>query len=357
MLIGTTQGILFRSSDILAVMASHALSRSLHSSRNHLSRNHLIAYLPSLSAAATYFRAFCSDYDRSDRTLNVEIMVESASDKNEGLPLTSWGPLGAADARFPLPGQMGIGSVEFEKSEDPHQIPLLLGAPKPSDLLTSELPFDRHVDIFHQFKSQIPNLLKERSKELRKDDVGNLEKRLLGISDVSPDDPVTSISTDSTANDYLLECSFFECPTLLKKDFNALFPEMDLTHTDFTVITLCQKTVNDMTGWSEDVDNEREQLLHSFFDAAQSMADRLKAAGFWADFIDPSSGKPFLSAHTNATLFETDDRFRHLGFEIEDLGCCKVVRHHTWGTHAYVGCVFTTAPTDHQVIQELTAKL
>merc|ERR1712042_232693 len=87
-----------------------------------------------------------------------------------------------------------------------------------------------------------------------------------------------------------------------------------------------------MTGWSEEVEAEREELLHSFFDAAQSMTDTLKGAGFWADFIDPSSGKPFLSAHTNATLFETDDRFRHLGFEIEDLGCCKVVRHHEWST-------------------------
>ena len=98
-------------------MASRALSRSLHSSRNHL-----IAYLPSLSAAATYFRAFCSDYDRSGRTVNVEIMVESASDKNEGLPLTSWGPLGAGDARFPLPGQMGIGTVDAENAEEQFQV-------------------------------------------------------------------------------------------------------------------------------------------------------------------------------------------------------------------------------------------
>jgi len=332
-------------------MASRALSRSLHSSRNHL-----IAYLPSLSAAATYFRAFCSDYDRSGRTVNVEIMVESASDKNEGLPLTSWGPLGAGDARFPLPGQMGIGTVDAENAEEQFQAPLLLGRPKPSDLMTSELPLDRHVDIFHQLKGQIPNLMKERSKEVKRDDVESLEKRLLNKDGNSQEEPVVPNSSDATS-DYLLECSFFECPTLLKKDFNALFPEMDLTHTDFTVITLCQKTLNDMTGWSEDVDNEREELLHSFFDAAQSMADTLKTAGFWADFIDPSSGKPFLSAYTNATLFETDERFRHLGFEIEDLGCCKVIRHHTWGTHAYVGCVFTTAPIGHPVIRELTTKL
>ncbi len=57
--------------------------------------------------------------------------------------------------------------------------------------------------------------------------------------------------------------------------------------------------------------------------------------------------------HTNATMFETDERYRRLGFEIDDLGCCKVIRHHCWGTRAYVGCLFTNAPVEHPVIHDL----
>ena len=61
----------------------------------------------------------------------------------------------------------------------------------------------------------------------------------------------------------------------------------------------------------------------------------------------------YFGAYTNATLFETDERYRHLGFEINDLGCCKVICHHLWGTHAYVGCLFTNAPIDHRAMSQL----
>jgi len=310
-----------------------------------------------MSAAASHFRAFCSEHSGSgSRFINVAIGVESCSDKNETLPDTSWGPLSAAESRFPLPGQMGLGESESLAADDSGELPLLVTPRKHGDLFTAQLPSELHSDIFLQWRSQIPNLKSEgRLEKLkRKEDIFKLklEDQLLNIS--SPQEAaLESVDPQQNSEDFL-ECCFFECPSLLRKDFNALFPEMDFSQSSFTVVTLCQKTLNDMTGWSEGVESEREELLESFFDAAQSMTESLKKAGFWADFIDPSSGKPFMSAYTNATLFETDERFRHLGFEIEDLGCCKVIRHHEWGSHAYVGCVFTTAPLGHPVLDELT---
>ena len=108
-----------------------------------------------------------------------------------------------------------------------------------------------------------------------------------------------------------------------------------------------------MSGWSPDVEDEREDLLQHFIYGAEGICHSLQEAGFWADFIDPSSGRPYLGNYTNATLFETDERYRLLGFTINDLGCCKVLSHPMWGTHAYVGCIFTDTPVDHPLLQSL----
>lgn len=148
-----------------------------------------------------------------------------------------------------------------------------------------------------------------------------------------------------------VECITQPCPEQLKMDFCSMFPEA--TPSDLMLITVTQKTVNDMVYWSFAVEEEREQLLERFIDGAKKICSALQSEGFWADFIDPSSGLPFFGLYTNNTLFETDDRYRHLGFQTEDLGCCRVIRHQLWGTNVFVGTIFTCAPPDSSVMKKL----
>lgn len=79
------------------------------------------------------------------------------------------------------------------------------------------------------------------------------------------------------------------------------------------------------------------QIFFQFVDCSIKICEQLNGMGHWAEFIDPMSGSPYYGPHTNATFFETDERYRHLGFRIEDLGCCRVISHRTWGTRMYVG--------------------
>lgn len=84
---------------------------------------------------------------------------------------------------------------------------------------------------------------------------------------------------------------------------------------------------------------------------------RLKDDGYWADFIDPSSGTAYYGEHSNTTMFETDEKFRLLGFRIEDLGCCKVISHRDFGRNVFVGTIFTNAHASTGIIQDLFAEL
>ncbi|KAF2366723.1 Methylmalonic aciduria and homocystinuria type D protein [Trinorchestia longiramus] len=154
-----------------------------------------------------------------------------------------------------------------------------------------------------------------------------------------------------------LECRVQVCPRLLKRDIQMLFPDLKDFSTPLSVVTVSQRTRHDMAGWSEAVEEEREDLLDQFIEAAKNMCKSLVSYGYWADFIDPSSGRAFFGPYTNFSLFETDERYRHLGFTVEDLGCCKVLSHRQFGTHVFMGSVFTDAPVDCRALTDTVAAL
>jgi hypothetical protein len=155
----------------------------------------------------------------------------------------------------------------------------------------------------------------------------------------------------------VLECKAHACPELLRRELSGLFISTNISDGPLTVITFCQRTKNDMSAWSECVDEEREEVIENFIKSAKDMCSELRRSSQWADFVEPNSGRPFYGPYTNATFFETDERYRHLGFRIQDLGCCKVISHHKWGTHVFVGSIFTTAPADCEYLQDMISRM
>eukprot|EP00095_Tigriopus_kingsejongensis_P011706 maker-scaffold452_size166894-snap-gene-0.30 protein:Tk11706 transcript:maker-scaffold452_size166894-snap-gene-0.30-mRNA-1 annotation:"methylmalonic aciduria and homocystinuria type d mitochondrial" len=154
-----------------------------------------------------------------------------------------------------------------------------------------------------------------------------------------------------------LVCEAHEAPTLLKKEVQPLFPELNIMHQNLSVLTLSQKTLADMSVWSNEMEEERDRLVEQFFAAAQEIVARLKSDGYWADFLDPNSGTPYYGAHPSTSMFETDEKYRLLGFRIEDLGCCKVICHRDFGRHVFVGTIFTNAHISTGIIEDLFTEL
>lgn len=119
---------------------------------------------------------------------------------------------------------------------------------------------------------------------------------------------------------------------------------------------------------------------------AKEMCFSLWTAGYWADFIDPTTGtavspslrvavffffshtkdaqclhkstrpyvpRQFFASPLSQTTLRTEEELRHLGFHIEASGSCTVIRHILRGTPLFVGTVFTNAPTHSAAIARL----
>uniref|UniRef100_F1KVG9 Methylmalonic aciduria and homocystinuria type D n=1 Tax=Ascaris suum TaxID=6253 RepID=F1KVG9_ASCSU len=212
--------------------------------------------------------------------------------------------------------------------------------PFPGDV-SSKLAFDlANEEMKTQPKLDVPSV-----------SVGEILEKSTNNVKRSPSNPGDQFSAKG------IELTASECPRLLKKDLKELFPGIDLSQRDICVMNLTQKTDTDMSAWSTEMEIERMQLTSAFIESATAICDALHRLGYWADFIDPSSGRPYLGKFTNATLFETDDRYRSLGFKITDLGCCKILEHALWGTNAFVGTIFTDAPLRSAAVGEILDKV
>ena len=64
-----------------------------------------------------------------------------------------------------------------------------------------------------------------------------------------------------------------------------------------------------------------------------------------------------IGRHTNTTMFESDEKYRLLGFRIEDLGCCKVICHKEFGRKVFVGTIFTSVASNTGAIQDVFVDL
>ncbi|XP_031839306.2 cobalamin trafficking protein CblD [Nomia melanderi] len=157
----------------------------------------------------------------------------------------------------------------------------------------------------------------------------------------------------STANDKWpkLQCTVQECPLLLRKGTEELFPGcLDAGSPQLTIITICQRIGCRASRWSREMEIER--VAKYFVLAAHDICSKLKMIGYWADFINPFSGQPHLNLQKNSTLYETDERFRCLGFKIVHRKNCKVILHED-NEKNFIGSLYTTAPASTALLREL----
>lgn len=92
-----------------------------------------------------------------------------------------------------------------------------------------------------------------------------------------------------------MQVSVIECPVRFHRDhLPPIFPTYFKTASDenrqMYILPTFQKTVVDLVGVGEAVEQEKKERLQSFFAFALHACHRIRQAGYWADFTDPASG-------------------------------------------------------------------
>lgn len=161
----------------------------------------------------------------------------------------------------------------------------------------------------------------------------------------------------------MLDCVAQECPILLRKSIEELFSGcLDVTSSHLTIITISQRANPKSMRWHKEAETEKLAkyvsymshddierrvnkvqkyqgrrkvtqvcylfffiLFYQFVLAASDICTKLKMVGYWADFINPFSGQPYLSPRKDGSLYETDERFRCLGFKVEQRNNCRII--------------------------------
>ncbi|CAH8488670.1 unnamed protein product [Schistosoma turkestanicum] len=259
------------------------------------------------------FRSFNSHSDLENGKL-VNVVIVSNSNSTRKWPNTKLGPIDTVNPKFPLPGFVGVLLNKDEKAFEKMYAPAVHTLPPMKEEHYASLL----LNIYH-------------GKEFNESDSALIPR----ISDQ-------------------FECTIQTCPMLIQQTLADLFPSKKLSSKPLTVCILSHSTNEFFNLWSEEAVNEREQLAWSFITSAIEICVSLKESGYWADFIDPFSGKPYLGTHGAGSsvqlIDDTDETMKHFGFELDNSMCCKILRHPKWKNHVFVGLIFTNAPDSHPVL-------
>ncbi|VDN97529.1 unnamed protein product [Rodentolepis nana] len=211
-------------------------------------------------------------------------------------PDTKLGPIDAINPKYPLPGYVGL--VEKDKKCEVALIPAASNLPVPST---------------HHYAS------------------------VLSQAEYSIEEFVDAHSLVPTL-DPTLEHVVHSCPEIIKSDLSILYPTKDFSGSRLTSISFHYSLKS-----SKDAENF-EDVYELFVQSALDVCASLNQMGYWADFMHPKTGIPYIGFHLQPY---SDARLTNFGFYVNANGCCKVNRERLRNQRLFVGILFTDAPKDH----------
>ncbi|XP_017113432.1 uncharacterized protein LOC108136624 [Drosophila elegans] len=167
------------------------------------------------------------------------------------------------------------------------------------------------------------------------------ENTTIGL--LTPLDQLVNFLKEANADKARLEFACCQCPQLLRESLVELFPVRVVAQRDTAITMLVLSYEGDI-----------EMGAAKFVLAARDMCDRLLSLGYWADFLNPFSGRPFfMPSRDGSRLYKQDHRFRGLNMRLSQQNHCTVIAAEENDRTHFSGTIYCTAPNQYDQLVEL----
>jgi len=95
--------------------------------------------------------------------------------------------------------------------------------------------------------------------------------------------------------------------------------------------------------------------FRQFVLAAREISDRLMSMGYWSDFLNPFSGRPYFLQRDGSILYKQDYRFRGVNMRLSKYNDCVLIAGEENDNTCFSGTIFCTAPNNYDQLLELLA--
>jgi len=107
-----------------------------------------------------------------------------------------------------------------------------------------------------------------------------------------------------------------------------------------------QRAREDLVAVGDHIEAEKDRLLNVFMEFGADISQKIRARGYWADYIDPCSGLPMLTLNCNKVYSEVDGMECLLNYRAYNAGFCKILTHPKWGSAVYPATIFAHCPEE-----------
>ncbi|KAH8276680.1 hypothetical protein KR044_008095 [Drosophila immigrans] len=153
---------------------------------------------------------------------------------------------------------------------------------------------------------------------------------------------------DDNVDGARLEFSCCQCPTLIRDSIFELFPVRAIGQRDYAITLLT-------LSYEGDIEQGAAKASSPFVLAAREISDRLMSMGYWSDFLNPFSGRPYFLPRDASILYKQDSRFRGVNMRLSNYNDCVLIAPEENDKTCFSGTIFCTAPNNYPMLVELLA--